>query len=188
MTTKTYKMAASAVATALVAATALVGGTAAFAQSTDTTTYSYNGTSYTIPSGYTSYQNGTFYNSSSGMYYNPATGQYSTIAPLGAASTYANGSGYVIPAGYTSSTYGTYYNSSNGMYYDPTTGFYSTNAPTGQAYSSTPYDTTTTTTTTPGLPNTGVDGNTAAATLTFLTSIAFIMFAGAAALMKQRNA
>ncbi len=97
------------------------------------TTYTSNGTSYTVPAGYQSYNYGTYYNPSTGTYYNPTTGQTSQTAPTGP--TMANSSNYSIPSGYQSYNNGTYYNPSTGTYYNPATGQTSSSAPTGPAAS-----------------------------------------------------
>jgi hypothetical protein len=135
----------------------------------------------TIPTGYQTYNYGTYYNSSTGQYYNPVTGQYSSTAPTGPAQRDASGN-FVLPSGYNSLGNGSYYNSSTGQYYDPMTGFYSNSAPTGTVtlgpggvmtttyqggqwmpnLSGTTGSTGTTNTGTPGFPNTGAGGEAAA--------------------------
>ena len=86
--------------------------------------YSYNGTNYTIPAGYQSYQGGIFYNPSTGMYYNPVTG-VSANTPLPS----ITGGTYSVPSGYVAYNANTYYNPSMGMYFNPFTGQISNVAP-----------------------------------------------------------
>lgn len=157
-----------------------------------------DGGQYQVPTGYSAWAYGIYYNGSTGVYFDPMTGQTSTIAPKGPAATNYNGL-YTIPQGYSSSAYGTYYGGSNGAYYDPRSGFYSYNVPTGPVYlgvnqavaaaynQGSPVYYTIAATVNPQLPSTGAGGD-ALATIVLLIVSGLIAVGGFVALTKRHYA